>query len=179
MAGNVIIRRATEADIAAIDAITAAAYGEFLPRIEPGSEPRFRDSLTAASLLDGGASLFVAESRGWVGGSIAYYPPGGSDPRIFPTEWASLRALAVDPAVRGRGIGRALVEICIDAAMTDGAGTIGLHTSEAMITARRLYERLGFALQAELPRRYGLRYWLFRRELPPASTRANPEASIP
>jgi len=34
-----------------------------------------------------------------------------------------------------------------------------------MVTARALYEQMGFVVVSELPRRFGLRYWLFRKDL--------------
>ena len=44
-----------------------------------------------------------------------------------------------------------------------GATEIGLYTSEAMTTARGLYERMGFVVDGDLPTNFGLRYWRFRR----------------
>jgi hypothetical protein len=37
--------------------------------------------------------------------------------------------------------------------------------SEAMTTARGLYERMGFVVDGDLPANFGLRYWRFRRSL--------------
>jgi ribosomal protein S18 acetylase RimI-like enzyme len=165
LAPAVIVRDARPADHATIDRLIEAAYGEFAPRLEPGGWDRMRQSLAAARLVAGGARLMVAEKEGNVLGSVAYYPPGRSTPTIFQSEWASLRALAVEPQARGRGIGRRLTEAAIERARQDGAGIIGLHTSEAMTVARGLYQRMGFALVSELPTYLGLRYWLFRKEI--------------
>ena len=79
--------------------------------------------------------------------------------------WASIRAVAVAPGARSQGIGRALTVACVTRAQNEGASVIGLHTSEAMVTARALYEQMGFVVVSELPRRFGLRYWLFRKDL--------------
>lgn len=160
-----IIRDALSEDVPAIDALVSAAYGEFAPSLEPGGWARMKQSLAAAGFVAGGAALMVAEDGGRVAGSVAYYAPGRSTPAIFPRDWASLRALAVDPGLRSRGIGRRLTEACIQRARQDGAAVIGLHTSEAMVVARSLYERMGFAIVSELPSRFGLRYWLFRKAL--------------
>ncbi len=43
-----------------------------------------------------------------------------------------------------------------------GRPRIGLHTSEAMTTARGLYERMGFVVDGDLPTNFGLRYWRYR-----------------
>jgi ribosomal protein S18 acetylase RimI-like enzyme len=41
-------------------------------------------------------------------------------------------------------VARALVLECVRRARAAGAPTLGLHTSQSMHTARRLYEQLGF-----------------------------------
>jgi ribosomal protein S18 acetylase RimI-like enzyme len=63
---------------------------------------------------------------------------------------AGMRMLAVDPASQGRGVGRALVEWCLDRARRDGRRQMVLHTAEFMPAAVRLYERIGFRRAPEL-----------------------------
>lgn len=48
------------------------------------------------------------------------------------------------PAVRGQGIGRALLEAAIEAARDAGATGIDLNTGETDTAARALYESAGF-----------------------------------
>jgi GNAT superfamily N-acetyltransferase len=96
---------------------------------------------------------------------VFYFPPGKSDGVLFSRDWASLRLLAVAPAARGRGLARRLTDWCIARARLQGATRLGLHTSEAMTTARNLYERMGFVIDGDLPRNFGLRYWRFRLDL--------------
>jgi ribosomal protein S18 acetylase RimI-like enzyme len=55
-----------------------------------------------------------------------------------------LAELYVVPALRGRGIGRALMEAAIDLARARGADYMDLGTAETDVAARRLYESLGF-----------------------------------
>jgi ribosomal protein S18 acetylase RimI-like enzyme len=50
----------------------------------------------------------------------------------------------VAPALRGRGIGRALLEAAIEAAREAGASGIDLNTGETDTAARALYESCGF-----------------------------------
>jgi ribosomal protein S18 acetylase RimI-like enzyme len=109
--------------------------------------------------------LLVAEEEGEVLGSVIYCPPGKSDIGFFPREWATIRLLAVRPSGRGKGVGLALTERCIEMAKEDKAIAIGLHTSDIMPTARRLYDRLGFRQESELPAHYGVRYWLYQKPL--------------
>jgi GNAT superfamily N-acetyltransferase len=91
------------------------------------------------------AETYVAECNGSVVGSVAFYPDvvleGWSN---LPAGWAGFRALVVDPRVRGAGIGRALVERCIERARELGRPTLGIHTVALLTNAVRLYERVGF-----------------------------------
>ena len=57
---------------------------------------------------------------------------------------ANLRLLAVDPGARGRGVGRRLVQACVQAARQAGKEVATLHTTERMVAAQRIYRALGF-----------------------------------
>ena len=63
---------------------------------------------------------------------------------------AGMRMLAVDSASRGRGIGRALTQECLDRARAAGRKRLVLHTGPWMPVAVRLYERMGFRRRPEL-----------------------------
>jgi len=95
------------------------------------------------------AVILVAEVGGELAGALAYYAAGKRDSAWLAPDWAYFRALAVAPGHRGKGIGRALTQACIDRAMADGAAGLGLHTTEVMPVARALYERMGFVQHAE------------------------------
>jgi GNAT superfamily N-acetyltransferase len=61
-----------------------------------------------------------------------------------PSGWAGLRALGVDPTVRGLGIGHVLMQVCLDRARAAGAAVLCLHTAEFMTTAAAMYQAMGF-----------------------------------
>ena len=52
--------------------------------------------------------------------------------------------LAVAPDCRGRGIGRKLVEACLERAQAAGKTEVRLHTMDAMVAPEALYRSLGF-----------------------------------
>ncbi len=160
-----MIDRANERDFTAIAALNAAAFVEFADRLSPegwrGMEARVRDIAGRAA----SSQFFVARTQGAIVGSVAYCPPGKSEPELFPADWAGLFLLAVAPGHRGRGIARALVSRCIESARADAARAIGLVTSELMTPAHHLYEAMGFRRDSDLPPKHGLRYWRYRLEL--------------
>lgn len=76
-------------------------------------------------------------------------PDGLSLFRFRPALWSEgletyLQELYVVPPLRGRGIGRALLERTMDLAREKGADGIDLNTGETDTAARALYESMGF-----------------------------------
>ena len=76
-------------------------------------------------------------------------PDGIAVLRFRPSLWtetldAYLEELYVAPVVRGRGLGRALLEAAMDVARAQGAAHIDLGTSVDDTAARALYESAGF-----------------------------------
>jgi ribosomal protein S18 acetylase RimI-like enzyme len=130
------IRRAGVEDAATVAQLLRdfnTEFGEFPPEVE---------------VLAGYLAPLLAEGEVTVllGGEG---PDGISLLRLRPSPWtgkaeAYLQELYVAPALRGRGIGRALLEATMDAARAAGAGGIDLNTGETDTAARALYESCGF-----------------------------------
>lgn len=69
----------------------------------------------------------------------------GGHPRdpLRPEE-AHVRMLGVHPEVRRRGVGRALMDACVEEARRRGKRVLTLNTTEEMAVARAMYEAMGF-----------------------------------
>jgi GNAT superfamily N-acetyltransferase len=81
-------------------------------------------------------NAWLAEVDGMVAGCVALKP---LEPGI-----AELKRLYVAPPARGQQAGRALVTAALDYAVGAGYGAVRLDTVASMVTANRLYAKLGF-----------------------------------
>jgi predicted N-acetyltransferase YhbS len=160
-----LIRAVEPRDYDAIDTLIAAAYGEFAAVLTADHWERMRLGLRGAATALPGTVKLVAEIDGRLAGFVIYRPAHVPDGPAVPQEWPAIRLLSVAPWARGRGTGRLLTNACIDLAQRDRASVIGLHTSEIMNVARPMYERMGFTIVRELEPRFGVRYWLYKKDL--------------
>ncbi|MFC2032418.1 GNAT family N-acetyltransferase [Chloroflexota bacterium] len=102
------------------------------------------DIINVRSRLDE-SQLIVAEVKKQLAGTVTLYlKTHCSEKQRWPRGWAGIRLLAVHPSYRSRGIGRILMEECLRHCRKEGITTVGLHTTEIMDVARRMYERMGF-----------------------------------
>lgn len=144
---GVSVRDARPGDREMIRALTLAAYSEFASVMEPAAWAGLDGAVRAALETEGeGVERIVAELDGEIAGSVMLYAPstdayGGAVERAG---WPELRLLAVAPMARGAGVGQALVDECVRRARASGARELGLHTSESLRAAVRMYERMGF-----------------------------------
>lgn len=141
---QVKVRSAVAEELPAVRRIVTAGYAEFEPWLTPVNWARMSANIAKVIELGAPGQLRVAQLGDQLAGTATYLPPGPKDYHRVPPEWAVLRVLAVDPALRGRGVARVLTEDCLALAREDHAPAVGLHTAEMMVAARALYERAGF-----------------------------------
>lgn len=137
------VRTARPDEYEAIGALTARVYidaGFMAP-----DAPYVADLRDAATRGREAELLVAIDGEGTLAGSVTYVTPGSPYAELAtrPDE-AEFRMLVVDPIVRKRGIGTALVGACLERARAQARRVVRLSTDQAMTDAHRLYERLGF-----------------------------------
>jgi ribosomal protein S18 acetylase RimI-like enzyme len=126
--------------------VTALAYRQ---QAEPAStNPDYLERVADVATRAGHALILGAVEDGRVLGSVTVelsdrIPGGHPRPPLDPDQ-AHVRMLGVHPNVQGRGIGRRLMEGAEEEARLAGKRRITLETTEAMVTAQRLYESMGY-----------------------------------
>ncbi len=106
------------------------------------------------------SAYFVAEVNGEVLGGGGIFPTQG-----LPADTVELVKLYLLPAARGRGVGKALIMQCLEAARAHGYARLYLETTDELTQAIPLYERLGFTyLTAPLgdSGHFGCQIWMIK-----------------
>ncbi len=90
----------------------------------------------------------MAECDGRVVGTISVYPPdpAAKVPLYREPHTYSFGQFAVDPAYKGRGIGRALHAAAVDHALSQGAHFLSLDTAAPAAELIATYERWGYVV---------------------------------
>jgi len=130
------IRPEDDAAVAAIIRDVMSSFGATGPGYS-SSDPEV-EAMSAA--YDGArAAYFVLEDGGVVVGCGGIAPLEGAD-----ADTCELRKMYLLPVARGRGLGRAMLRRCLDAARGRGYRRCYLETLSAMQAAQELYEKAGF-----------------------------------
>jgi ribosomal protein S18 acetylase RimI-like enzyme len=75
-------------------------------------------------------------------GDMRYYGAGGES--TLGQRAGAFRLLAVNPETRGQGLGKKLIQVCFGQARQEGFEYLMIHSTKYMMTAWKLYERMGF-----------------------------------
>jgi ribosomal protein S18 acetylase RimI-like enzyme len=130
------VRPAGPADAEAVGRLLDAFNREY-DEPTPGPE---RLAARIRELLAGGDTAVLVGGAGPDGLAVLRFRAGLSTAALE----CYLAELYVVPPLRGRGLGRVLLEAAMELARERGADRMDLGTSEDDIAARALYERLGF-----------------------------------
>ena len=156
------IRLATPAEYDAAGELTVEAYTH-----DGFVRGDYAMTLRAAADRAAKAELWVASDSTGLLGTVTYCPPGSVYGEIAVEGEGEFRMLAVAGRARGLGIGTALTVRCIERTRELGLGRLVMSSAIYMVTAHRLYERLGFT---RLPSRDwspipGVDLWAFALDL--------------
>lgn len=156
VAGAVRVRLARPEDHDVVGALTAEAYrADGLLEAEDAYEVELRDAARRAReavLLVATAPRDAADPADpadrdpaeEIVGTLTLAPYATSYAEIAEPGELELRMLAVAPSARGRGVAARLVTAALREAVARRARGVVLSTLAEMVTARRLYDRLGF-----------------------------------
>ncbi len=127
-AGGIRVRRGGERDLPALVALEEGSFT---------ADRMSRRSLRRL-LLGNTADVLLAEAPGGalLGAAVLLRRKGSRRERLY--------SLAVDPAARGRGVGRLLLEAVLASARSRGAVEVGLEVRTDNDGAIALYRSLGF-----------------------------------
>ena len=139
--GGFEVRRAVPEDLEAVGRLTVQVYvGDGY--IDPADDYvlLLADAPTRAEQ----AELWVAVDGDHLLGTVTFCPLGSSFRELGRADEGEFRMLGVAPEARGRGVGRALVEVCLERSRELGYAGVRMCSMDRMTAAHRVYERLGF-----------------------------------
>ncbi|MDP8969998.1 MAG: GNAT family N-acetyltransferase [Actinomycetota bacterium] len=143
---EVVIRPARDDELDDVAALIVDAYAEYAARMSPDAWSSFAHDIANVRGRMSDAELLVAERDDQLVGSVTLF----TDWRGTQEGTIGVRLLSVIPSERGTGVGRALMERCIERAREIGKRRVVLTTTQDMETARDLYDKLGFEREPEL-----------------------------
>jgi ribosomal protein S18 acetylase RimI-like enzyme len=158
-----MLRDCRQDDAEAIVRVALAAFAQF--ERDYSDWPLFTANVAKMPGLARSGEIIVAEDGGLIVGAVAYVGPQAPKAAFFDPTWPVIRMLVVDPAARGKGIGRQLTEECLRRAERDQSPVIALHTTPIMTVALPMYLRMGFVWVREAPDILGVPYGVYVKAL--------------
>ena len=137
---GVSIRLAREDELDKVAELIVEAYAEYAAQMSPDAWSSFAVDIANVRGRVTDADILVAERDGVLIGTVSQYGQW----RGAQEGTSSVRLLAVPPAERGGGVGRALMEHAIERARQAGKRRVALTTMEEMEFMRELAMKLGF-----------------------------------
>jgi GNAT superfamily N-acetyltransferase len=141
------IRPAEPDELELVGELTLAAYvADGYTTVDDGYAAELRAADQRASQAD---LVVAAAPHGHLLGTVTFVLPGTPWAEVSRPGEAEFRMLAVSPEHRGRGVGSALAQWCVDRAREQGCTAVALSSLPVMATAHRMYERMGFVRAPE------------------------------
>jgi GNAT superfamily N-acetyltransferase len=140
------IRNARDDELDIVASVAVDAYAEYAERMSPDAWSQFAQNIANVRGHLQDAEVLVACRDDHIVGTVTLF----TDWRGAQSGSYGVRLLAVPPPERGKGVGRALMEHCIERARSDGKDRVVLTTAQEMEFARDLTESLGFQRDREL-----------------------------
>jgi GNAT superfamily N-acetyltransferase len=150
---DIQIRRAGQADAAAIRELTRSAYAKWVPLIgrEPAPMAADYDRAVREHMID---LLFMGA------GLVALIET------VNKADHLLIENVAVAPPYQGRGYGKLLLDHADQLAASLGLPELRLYTNQRFVTNVELYGRLGYAIDREEPFMGGFKIHMSKRVTP-------------
>lgn len=141
-----LIREAKKNEFHLLKEQRLSSYQAYEDVLSPEHWEMLKANLSSDNDQQPGVEVFVAEIEGHIAGSVVLFP---ADSKAYDWEsktidYPEIRLLAVSADFRSRGVGKALVEHCIDISKIRKQKFVGLHSGSFMKSAIALYEKMGF-----------------------------------
>jgi len=151
-----VIREAKKEEFQELGQLMVSVYSELDGFPKKNEQPKYYEMLANIGQFSEkpSAKLLVAVAKSKILGGIVYFSDmaqyGSGGIATQEKNASGFRLLAVDPAVRGMGVGKALTQTCVELAQEKKHKQVILHTTNAMKIAWKMYENLGFERSFDL-----------------------------
>ena len=151
------VRNASPSEFAETGKLMVTVYSQLEGFPKETEQPNYYKMLTNIGELTAkpGTELLVAVSpEGKIAGAVVYFSDmkyyGSGGTATDEQNACGFRLLAVDVSARGHGIGKLLTTECIKKAKEKQVKQMIIHSTMAMQTAWKMYEKLGFKRSGDL-----------------------------
>jgi ribosomal protein S18 acetylase RimI-like enzyme len=155
--GKYIVRNARPEEFSSIGQLLVGAYSQLDGFPKEAEQPSYYKMLANVGDFTEkqNTELLVAVSpTNEIAGAVVYFSDmaqyGSGGTATQERNAAGFRLLAVKETARGHGIGKLLTQACISKAREKGLAQVIIHTTQAMQTAWKMYEGIGFQRSADL-----------------------------
>lgn len=162
---DIVVRPAEPHELERAAKVAVAAFARLGAFADPEEARGLAERVGATTRAPYPGMVFVAVDGERIVGSVVYNAPGEGQHPLFAGDCAFFRSVGVEADRAGQGIGRRLVEACIEQAQRDGAAWLGMYVADVNTVALGLYASMGFRETGDAPSYWGLRYRVYGLDL--------------